>query len=145
MSDTIDFLHIQWLQLFVENNVGESIIEEQWQNLIKHYQEPHRHYHNLTHLHGLFDLLLPFEHKLENPQAVFWAIFYHDIIYNSLRKDNELKSAEYADKLLPLLNVDATTIQLTYSLIMATNLEEAFHWMETGWPLVQIRMTDPVM
>ncbi|MGB0930716.1 MAG: hypothetical protein ACPGVB_08070 [Chitinophagales bacterium] len=125
MSDTIDFLHLQWLQLFDENPVSESIIAEHWQNLVKHYQESHRHYHNLTHLQELFKLLLPLEQKLEHPKAVYFAIFYHDIIYNSLRKDNELKSAEYADKVLPLLKVDTTTIQLAYSLILATKDHEA--------------------
>jgi len=118
--DNIDFLHPQWLQLLAKNAVDESIITEQWQNLVKHYEESHRHYHNLTHLQELFELLLPFEAKLEHPKAVYFAIFYHDIIYNSFRKDNELKSAEYADKVLPLLKVDTTTIQLAYSLIMAT-------------------------
>ncbi|MGB1240979.1 MAG: hypothetical protein ACPG49_00555 [Chitinophagales bacterium] len=116
----IDFMHQQWLQLLEENSLSESIVEEQWQNLRKHYQESHRHYHNLTHLQELFELLLPLAAKLEHPKAVYFAIFYHDIIYNSFRKDNELKSAEYADKVLPLLKVDSTTIQLTYSLIMAT-------------------------
>lgn len=120
MNETIDFLRLQWLQLFDKNIVSEPIIEEQWQSLVKHYQEPNRHYHNLTHLHELFELLLPLEQKLEHPKAVYLAVFYHDIIYNSLRKDNELKSAEFADKVLPLLEVDTTTIQLTYSLIMAT-------------------------
>lgn len=125
MSDTIDFLHLQWLQLFTENDVNESLIEEEWQKVVQHYQESHRHYHNLTHLRELFEFLLPFEQKLENTKAVFLAIFYHDIIYNSLRKDNELKSAEYADEVLPLLKVETTTIQLTYSLILATKEHEA--------------------
>ncbi|MEZ4887159.1 MAG: hypothetical protein R3E32_20680 [Chitinophagales bacterium] len=120
ISSTIDFLHHQWLQLFDENTVNEPVVKEQWQNILKHYQESSRYYHNLTHLQELFELLLPFKQKLEHPKAVYFAIFYHDIIYSSLRKDNELKSAEYADKVLPLLKVDTTTIQLAYSLILAT-------------------------
>ncbi len=116
----IDFIHRQWLQLLTKNAVNESIIEEQWQNLLTYYQESHRHYHNLTHLQELFELLLPFEAKLEHPEAVYFAIFYHDIIYSAFRKDNELKSAEYADKVLPLLKVDTMIAQLTYSLIIAT-------------------------
>lgn len=56
--------------------------------------------------------------KLQHPNEVLFAIFYHDYIYNSSKKDNELKSTEYAVKILknnPNLNE-----KRIFDLILAT-------------------------
>jgi len=118
--NTQGFLYEQWLKLCARSSANQDFTEFYWQEITSNHSEPNRHYHNLQHLEELFRLLLPFESKVEHPQAVYWAIFFHDIIYKSLRKDNELKSAELADVALKKLEVDTEIIQLTYSLILAT-------------------------
>ncbi len=120
MIYTQNFLRLQWLELCTKSSANQDFTEFYWEEILKHHGEPDRHYHNLQHLEELFRLLLPFESKLEHPNAVYWAIFFHDIIYKPLRKDNELKSAELADVALRKLEVDEETVQLTYSLIVAT-------------------------
>jgi predicted metal-dependent HD superfamily phosphohydrolase len=53
-------------------------------------------------------------------EVVLFSIFYHDIIYNVLRKDNELRSAQLAVKRLQALQVPASTIEQVKLYIEAT-------------------------
>ncbi len=62
-------------------------------SLVPRYQEPHRYYHNLTHIEQmLIDL-----HQL-NPRgtitlAQHLAVWFHDAVYDPTRNDNEERSA----------------------------------------------------
>ncbi len=51
---------------------------------------------------------------------VLFSIFYHDIIYNVLRKDNELRSAALAVKRLALLQVPVVQREAVKVFIEAT-------------------------
>lgn len=93
-------------------------IHKHWQKLEKAYSSRSRHYHNLTHLTEMMVCFENYKNQLQFPDAVLYALFYHDYIYNSTRKDNELKSAEYAAQLLPEnAGVDKQTI---FDMILAT-------------------------
>jgi predicted metal-dependent HD superfamily phosphohydrolase len=62
------------------------------------YGEPHRAYHNLTHiaeLLGWFDRVAD-DVGWKAPATVYAAILFHDAIYVPGAKDNEDKSAEWA-------------------------------------------------
>lgn len=90
-----------------------------WQNIATHYNEPVRAYHNLAHLQQLFIQFEQVKNHLKQPHIIALALYYHDVIYNPLRTDNELKSAEYAlDDLSAYLS--AEQCQRIYQLIMMT-------------------------
>lgn len=62
------------------------------------YSEPHRAYHNLTHiaeLLGWFDRVAD-DVGWQNAADVYAAILFHDAIYVPGANDNEAKSAEWA-------------------------------------------------
>lgn len=64
--------------------------------LIARYTEPHRAYHNLEHIVACLREL-DREHPIATPyDAIEWAIWFHDAIYDSQAKDNEERSAELA-------------------------------------------------
>lgn len=94
-----------------------------WQNIILHYREPHRAYHNLSHIAQLLTQFDRIEYVLDAPHMVALAIYYHDIIYDPQRSDNEAKSAEYADEQLAHLLSDVQRKRLK-SLIMMTAAHE---------------------
>lgn len=101
------------------SNVSPAVAQALWQNIATHYNEPVRAYHNLSHLQQLFIQLEQVKNHLKQPHIIALAFFYHDVIYNPLRTDNELKSAEYAiKKLSPHLT--AEQCQRIYQLIMMT-------------------------
>ncbi|CAL2082544.1 hypothetical protein [Tenacibaculum sp. 190524A02b] len=82
-----------------------SLTEGLWNVLLKKYTEPHRAYHNFKHLEELFKYFDVHQNSLEHPDIVAFSIFYHDVIYNIWKKDNEEKSAELATTELTKLNL----------------------------------------
>jgi predicted metal-dependent HD superfamily phosphohydrolase len=115
-------------------NIGfkENDIQKNWLDLEKAYSSKSRHYHNLSHIK---DMILSFEtylDKLQNPNEILFSIFYHDYVYKSSKKDNELKSAKYALSILPE-NIGFNK-QLVFDAICATqqhqhNVIEDINWL----------------
>jgi predicted metal-dependent HD superfamily phosphohydrolase len=58
------------------------------------YDAPARHYHTLQHIENLLDRLAA--HSLHDPVVVELAVWFHDVVYDPLRADNEAQSAEWA-------------------------------------------------
>ncbi|MGI4762883.1 MAG: HD domain-containing protein [Janthinobacterium lividum] len=58
------------------------------------YEAPQRQYHTLQHIHNLLDKVADF--PVQDAVVVELAIWFHDVVYNALRSDNEVKSAEWA-------------------------------------------------
>ncbi|MEO8516430.1 MAG: hypothetical protein ABI426_06785 [Flavobacterium sp.] len=99
-------------------NFPKEKIQKHWEDMEKSYSKKTRHYHNLNHLTEMIACYDDYVSKLEFPNEVLYSIFYHDFIYNSSRKDNELKSAEYATQILPKeAKIDATIV---FDMILAT-------------------------
>ena len=85
-----------------------SLIDQLWSELQSKYSNPTRHYHILAHLDNLIEQLLPIRNKIENWQVLIFSVAYHDIIYNTLKKDNEERSAVFAYERMTLLNFPST-------------------------------------
>lgn len=64
--------------------------------LVRAYDASERHYHSLQHIRNLLDWLRPHTAKLQDPEAVQLAVWFHDVVYNPLRDDNEARSAAQA-------------------------------------------------
>jgi predicted metal-dependent HD superfamily phosphohydrolase len=62
------------------------------------YAAPGRHYHNLAHIEDCLTALARVEHlsPLER-EILFAAIWWHDVIYDATRADNEELSAQLAE------------------------------------------------
>ena len=90
-----------------------------WQDIAMRYDEPQRAYHTLSHIEQLLVQFESIKHNLFEPHIVALALYYHDVIYDPTRADNEQKSAEYAvDALSSYLSPEQC--QHIYALIMMT-------------------------
>lgn len=90
-----------FLNLFARIGFSEVEAAANWNNLQKAYSRKSRHYHNLNHLQEMLVCFNAYREQLQYPDEVLYAIFYHDYIYKTIKKNNELRSAEYAVALLP--------------------------------------------
>jgi predicted metal-dependent HD superfamily phosphohydrolase len=72
---------------------NELVINDLWNEVVKNYSSKKRHYHTLNHLENLLNQLTEIKGEIEIWNAVLFTLYYHDIIYNSLKSDNEEKSA----------------------------------------------------
>lgn len=97
-----------------------SLTNELWNEIEKNYTSKIRHYHTLQHLDNLLTQLTEVKDEIQNWNTVLFTLYYHDIIYHSLKSDNEEKSAELAEKRLKQISVSIDTIELCINQILAT-------------------------
>jgi predicted metal-dependent HD superfamily phosphohydrolase len=95
-------------------------IDQYWLELEKSYNFKSRYYHNLNHINELLQFYDKYENELIKKNVVLFAIFYHDIIYDIKKKDNEKQSAEFAKNSLKNLNIEQEIINFCYDYIFAT-------------------------
>ena len=98
---------------FTKNN---KLIKILWKKIELSYSNENRYYHTLSHLEDFYTEIYPFQLT----PIIEFSIFYHDIIYDIKRKDNEKQSALLAQKHLRQLNVPKELIKQVYTLIIET-------------------------
>lgn len=91
-----------------------------WKDIVAQYSEPGRYYHTMEHLQNMYRHLQAIFMHIDKKEEVLFALFYHDIIYNPLRNDNEAQSASYAKDILTKLGSSADRIANVTQLIEAT-------------------------
>jgi predicted metal-dependent HD superfamily phosphohydrolase len=108
---------------------GERRINEQFSFLhsllCQLYSEKHRAYHNLNHIKSLLDFFENFSKFIKDKPCVFFAIWFHDAIYDPQKKDNEKQSAELAVKFLKTLSLPVEKISKIERMILATEKHSA--------------------
>ena len=82
-----------WTEFVQKYNIGLELASPWLQHIKQRYGEPHRAYHTLTHIEDMLSLFIRYRHAMTNPDAVFLAIIFHDVIYNPRAADNEELSA----------------------------------------------------
>ena len=101
------------------SDISPKQIDRLWQDIVTRYGEPQRAYHTLNHIEQLLVQLENINHILSEPHITALALYYHDVIYDPTRFDNELKSTEFAtDALGPYLSTEQC--QHIHVLIMMT-------------------------
>lgn len=98
----------------------EGLIQSLWSEVYHFYSSRKRYYHNLTHLEKLYAELFAIKSQVEDWNTVLFALFYHDLIYNPMRKDNEEQSALRAQACLQQLHVPPEKITRCTAHIRAT-------------------------
>ncbi len=83
-----------WNGLMARLAVPADKADALWTALHTAYTELHRHYHGMSHIDALVAAFVPLRDRFGDPDAALLAIFYHDIVYDPPRPDNEERSAE---------------------------------------------------
>ena len=101
-----------------------ELIDEFWAEIEKNYNGAKRFYHTLQHLENLLRQLTAVKSKIQNWDTLLFSLYYHDIIYNALKSNNEEKSAELAVARMVGLNLPQTMIDRCKAQILATKLHQ---------------------
>jgi predicted metal-dependent HD superfamily phosphohydrolase len=120
-----DFLHARWDALASQRTPNRALIESLFDSIVEHYSASERAYHNLSHIQSLLALSESLLDKVQNRDAFYFAVWFHDVIYDTRRSDNEEKSAEFAAEALAGLGVPEQTITITRDMILATKHHRA--------------------
>ena len=116
----MEVLSQSWYKICKPYTTDQELIESCWQEIPKAYQSKGRYYHNLQHISKLLQQAQAYQEELEDYELLCFSIFYHDIVYSSLRKDNEPQSATLARKRLQKMGLSNDSIEKCGRQIEAT-------------------------
>ncbi len=131
-SQGLNYLQIEWKELLTNYGIQEEIAEKYLKEIIEKYSEKKRFYHNLSHIHFLLKSAAKLKNYFQDYNSVRFAIWFHDVIYNTKKSSNEEKSAELTVKMLVELNIPITTINLVEKMIIATKTHSINGLAEDG-------------
>jgi predicted metal-dependent HD superfamily phosphohydrolase len=92
-------------------------------DLIARYEEPHRRYHDVSHIDACLRVFDEHRGFATRPGEVIVALLFHDAVYDPTRADNETRSAALASAALADADPDAR--ERIAAAIEATRTHEA--------------------
>jgi predicted metal-dependent HD superfamily phosphohydrolase len=91
-----------------------------FERLARAYHEPTRHYHNADHIRDCLEQLDRERGLAQEPDAVEFALWFHDAVYRPSAGDNEERSAAWADEALSSAGAPESLRTRVRSLVLAT-------------------------
>ena len=105
---------------------GDSPISRtEWAAVVEAWSEPHRRYHDLAHLAAVLGLVGELGAAADDLDAVRLAAWYHDVVYDPSRTDNEEVSAARARAGLRGLVPEARVEEVTRLVLLTTGHDPA--------------------
>jgi predicted metal-dependent HD superfamily phosphohydrolase len=96
------------------------LVNECWKEIEINYSKKKRYYHTLKHVENVYAQLEKIKSNLEDWDTILFTLFYHDIIYSALKKDNEEQSVSLAKRRMIQLGVTSANIEKCKNQISAT-------------------------
>jgi predicted metal-dependent HD superfamily phosphohydrolase len=91
-----------------------------YDEIVRGYSAPERHYHTLRHLDECFARLAEGRSLAERPHEIELALWFHDAIYDARRQDNEVRSAAWAQEVARQAGLAPDVTDRIGELILAT-------------------------
>lgn len=123
MPEEVARLRPLWLGQFAGAQ-NDQAARQVFDELVKRYAEPERHYHVLEHVRDVLEWLVRLWFPSSPSQPLLLAAWLHDVIYDPRAKDNEERSAEYAQEVLAGLGIQRSTRDEVARLILLTRRHE---------------------
>lgn len=109
-----------WFALVQRYTADKARATDCWLEIETAYRTAERHYHNLDHLAQLLAALTAVQDQVSDWDAVLFALYYHDVVYDVLARDNEAQSAVLAAARLGDIGVPKAVIEKCKQHILAT-------------------------
>ena len=93
-------MKLRWLDLAESLDIPEAAAEKIWRELAAAYGENGRFYHNLHHIQHALAVAEQLQAVATDFTAVQLALWFHDVVYDPRRSDNEAQSAAFAERVL---------------------------------------------
>jgi predicted metal-dependent HD superfamily phosphohydrolase len=118
-NDLTDKFLSKWRALAADLGLDDAKSREVGDYLLAQYAADDRHYHDVRHIVSMLDGFDALKTRFAQPLASELAIFFHDVIYDASRQDNEEQSARKLRELLgdfvagELVDIATSTIEAT--------------------------------
>jgi predicted metal-dependent HD superfamily phosphohydrolase len=118
-------LDADWRRLLLPFHAPEPAVTAALTDLAARYSEPSRHYHNLTHLREVLEVISNLGSADPDAPVVRLAAWFHDAVYDSRAKDNEERSADLAEAVLTRLGLPPGLVANVERLVLLTKTHSA--------------------
>jgi predicted metal-dependent HD superfamily phosphohydrolase len=119
-----DYLKIIFFKKLSKYTQNQQLINGTFDDLVANYTSEKRHYHDLSHIVNMLNLMEDYKFRINDEDAVFFAIWFHDGIYDTWKSTNEEKSALWAKEILSQTAMPTARIERIQQYIMATKTHE---------------------
>lgn len=109
-----------FIQLISTYTTDARLVNQLWQEIEDNYTHKKRYYHNLQHLESVLVLLHEIKERVNNWNTILFSVYYHDVVYNALKRNNEEKSAEFAKSRMQLIDAPESVTENCVQQILAT-------------------------
>jgi predicted metal-dependent HD superfamily phosphohydrolase len=109
----------RWMMLWRELD-AKPADRAMFERLLERYAEPWRAYHTLQHVRDCVRHLDEARHLSQRPAETELALWFHDVVYDTHRSDNEGLSARWAHQYALDQNLSETVALRVHDLILAT-------------------------
>jgi len=113
-------LRAQWRTLCAALALPEPPARALGERLLRAWRRWPRRYHATRHLAACVRAAQALQAEFDAPEAVAWALWFHDAIYWPWRHDNEERSADWARDSARALGLSADFGDRVHALVMAT-------------------------
>jgi predicted metal-dependent HD superfamily phosphohydrolase len=111
----------------------KSTIDKLWNEIEIEYTSKNRYYHTLAHLEKILLELEEVKSRIADWPTILFSLYYHDIIYNIRKSNNELKSAEFAEDRMQSLGIPKEKIEKCKEQIIATSSHKLSDDLDTNY------------
>lgn len=118
-------LEADWTNTLGALGVSSDRAHESFVDLSRRYAGPDRHYHTLAHVGHVLETIRTLKDQARDLPAIELAAWFHDAIYDSRAKDNEERSADYAQTVLTQFGIPLLVIDKISRFILATRHHQA--------------------
>jgi predicted metal-dependent HD superfamily phosphohydrolase len=127
-DEDVVLLAVSWRSLAGQGREARAVGDE----LIGRWSEEHRRYHTLTHLRDTLRAAEVLRDEARDIDAVRYAAWFHDAVYEGRPGEDEAESAALAERLLPLLGTDPGLIAEVVRLVGVTRDHRPERWDANG-------------
>jgi len=122
-----------FINVFSRLTTDQALVDKLLKEIELKYSTTGRFYHNMSHLDHLIAELYPLKDQIADWDTIVLSVAYHDIVYNPLKKDNEVRSASIAVDRLNKLNVSGIRKEKCREQILSTRMHAASENPDTDY------------
>jgi len=112
----VENLHKEWIRLGERLSKNSLLLDSIWKKIEKKYTGKKRHYH----IYSMLQLAEENKNQIRDMDILLFSIWFHDIIYNPSKQNNEEKSADYAKSIAEKFSLKKDQIKKLHQLILST-------------------------
>ncbi|KKN35977.1 hypothetical protein LCGC14_0778150 [marine sediment metagenome] len=101
----LNYLWNEWINLVSKYSNNKLLINNTLNDIEKCYSSSNRYYHNLSHIKFMLSEVENFRTVFDDFDSIRFSAWFHDIIYEANRSDNEERSTDMAETFLLNLNI----------------------------------------